>query len=63
MGDKMLKQKYVAGTQCHSMQWSLFILYIIVIQVIGKLIAEWLKCTLQITTFQILESYQIIHVK
>ncbi len=49
--DKMLRQKYVTGTHCHP------ILYIIVIQVLGKFLTKWLKDTKQIKTFKMLQSY------
>ncbi len=51
----MLKQTYVAGT--------IYILYIIVIQVLGKFVTKCLKDTKQIKAFKILQSYQIINLK
>ncbi len=35
----------------------IYILYIIVIQVLGKFLTNWLKDTKQITTFEMLQSY------
>ncbi len=57
-GDKMLGQKYVAGTHCHPIYAviSLYTVYI-VIQVLGKFLTKWLKDTKQIKTFKMLQSY------
>ncbi len=51
----MLKQKYVAGTQCSNK--SIYCTYIIVIRVFGKFLTTWLKDTKQIKTFEMLQSY------